>query len=195
MNAIMITQGPGAAETAPAMVNTWIRGADMAQRTRSVEARFWEKVDKSGDCWIWTGVLNHGYGGFAPIHGLLVLTHRFAYELLIGPIPEGLQLDHLCRVRSCVNPAHLEPVTQKENNRRAQAIKTHCPSGHPYDEVNTYLWQGRRKCRECRRIRGKASWPIRSAAHKEDRMAYRVANKARRAAYDRARRIAARDRG
>src|SRR6266496_2265386 len=84
--------------------------------------RFWAKVDRSGGsraCWLWTGKTGRdGYGriGLGGRGALVrVRAHRFAYELLIGPIPDGLQIDHLCRVRHCVNPAHLEPVTQREN--------------------------------------------------------------------------------
>jgi hypothetical protein len=76
----------------------------------------------------------------------------------MGAVPEGLELDHLCRVRGCVNPKHLEPVTHRENLMRGEswsavnARKTHCPEGHPYDETNTYIdGKGRRRCRECAR--------------------------------------------
>lgn len=89
----------------------------------------------------------------------MVLAHRYAYELLVGPIPEGLHIDHLCRVRLCVNPAHLEAVTCHENNRRStsptavNAKKTHCPRGHEYTEENTYFAppDGRRMCKPCAR--------------------------------------------
>lgn len=83
-------------------------------------ARFWSKVDKRpGGCWLWTGtMLRSGYGQFRLGLGH-VRAHRFAYELLVGPIPEGLTLDHLCRVTACVNPLHLEPVTLSENVKRA----------------------------------------------------------------------------
>lgn len=87
-------------------------------RARPIEVRFWEMVDKSGptDCWLWTGYGDRwGYGRFG--HGLL--AHRVAFELVKGSVPPGLTLDHLCRVRRCVNPTHLEPVTQAENTRRA----------------------------------------------------------------------------
>jgi hypothetical protein len=86
-------------------------------------------------------------------------VHRVAYELLVGPIPEGLELDHLCRNTRCVNPEHLEPVTGRENLMRAvsswaakNAAKTHCPQGHPYDEENTKVKRdGGRACRACGR--------------------------------------------
>ena len=132
---------------------------------------FWEKVDKGGPvptgrpglgpCWLWTGGRqSKGYGGFS-LHRRSVLAHRFTYERLVGPVPDGLELDHLCRVRHCVNPEHLEPVTHRVNIRRGDAgqetgrqqrAKTHCPSGHPYDVGNTY-WrrQGWRGCRACQR--------------------------------------------
>lgn len=87
------------------------------------EERFWAKVDRSGDCWRWTGALARGGYGFAVVGSRddpqrYRNAHRFAYELSVGPIPEGLELDHLCRNRRCVNPAHLEPVTHSENMRR-----------------------------------------------------------------------------
>lgn len=124
--------------------------------------RFWSRVDASGDCWEWTGGRDrNGYArfhlGFQPRPAELV--HRIAYRLLVGPIQPGLQLDHLCRVRHCVNPDHLEPVTATVNVRRStaparQLQKTHCPSGHPYDQENTYFQpDGARRCRLCHRIR------------------------------------------
>jgi hypothetical protein len=91
-----------------------------------IRARFWARVEKRPDgCWIWTGVINHnGYGRYTYARpdgrSLASRAHRIAYELLVGPIPDGLQLDHLCRVKACVNPAHLEPVTQDENMRRTR---------------------------------------------------------------------------
>jgi len=107
-------------------------------------------------CWIWTGSQNgKGYGKVS-YFGQRHRTHRFSYELLVGPIPAGLQIDHLCRVRSCMNPQHLEPVTPKINQERsARATKTHCAHGHPFSGENlrvTYRngWT-ERKCRECKR--------------------------------------------
>lgn len=137
----------------------------MGQRTSTGE-RFWSKVDRSGECWLWRAKLqNRGYGQFS-FNGHAVLAHRFAYELLIGPIPDGLTLDHLCRAPACVNPLHLEPVTHLENVRRGNAVgprpnarnanaaKTHCPAGHPYDVTNTYRnAKGDRICRACNRER------------------------------------------
>lgn len=122
--------------------------------------RFWLRVDK-GDgagCWQWRGNLNpKGYGTFS-VNKRPVQAHRYAYVLLVGSIPEGLQLDHLCRNRGCVRPTHLEPVTNRENMLRGDtfqginARKTHCKWGHPFDEVNTYRKaDGTRKCRACAR--------------------------------------------
>lgn len=132
-----------------------------------VEERFWAKVDKNGPvpeyaphlgpCWPWTaGGDGNGYGYFR-VGAKRVLAHRFVYELLVGPIPEGLQIDHLCRVRACCNPDHLEAVTQRENLLRGaghpavNAAKTHCVNGHEFTPENTYVWHGGRHCRACRR--------------------------------------------
>jgi hypothetical protein len=83
----------------------------------TLEGRFWARVDKSGDCWVWTGGRRGRYGAFW-VEGQQMGAHRFAYELLVGPIPDGLTLDHLCCNPPCVNPGHLEPVTFRENGLR-----------------------------------------------------------------------------
>lgn len=121
--------------------------------------RFWSKVDAEGDCWEWTAGKCRGYGLFR-VQRQNVLAHRWAWEYLVGPIPEGLHIDHLCRNPPCVNPDHLEPVTQAENTRRGAAgiwarSKTHCPQGHPYTGENLVIERHAervgRACRECRR--------------------------------------------
>jgi hypothetical protein len=105
-------------------------------------------------CWLWTsGVDRDGYAKFFEGRGLEQYGHRYAYKQFVGPIPEGLILDHLCRVRHCVNPTHLEPVTNRENimrGRRPLGERTHCPRGHPFNDKNTYFpSHGGRKCRAC----------------------------------------------
>lgn len=116
--------------------------------------RFWAKVDKSGDCWIWTASRNpKGYGQIAMKPGGPKLAHRVAWELLNGPVPDGLQLDHLCRNRLCVNPAHLEPVDNRTNTLRGvgptaiNAQKTSCTRGHSL--ADAYVSKGMRYCRTC----------------------------------------------
>lgn len=124
---------------------------------QSVQARFWAKVDlrelEPGSCWEWTGGNSgNGYGRFW-LEGRSQQAHRVAYELTVAPIPAGLQLDHLCRNRLCVNPGHLEAVTLAENTRR-RPRPTKCPQGHPYTPESTYLCpRGWRQCRICRRAR------------------------------------------
>lgn len=130
----------------------------------AVVERFWAKVDRRSDaeCWEWQAARFLGYGAFGvPVPRRTVRAHRFAYELLVGPIPEGLDLDHLCRNRACVNPAHLEPVTRGENVRRGlvgalRPPKTHCIHGHEFTPENTYENGGKRFCRSCERARGPA---------------------------------------
>ncbi len=109
-------------------------------------------------CWEWAGTHSRGYG-MAWRDGRMQGAHRVVYEALVGPMPEGKQLDHLCRNRGCVNPAHVEPVGQHENMARGlcwerNRNKTHCPHGHPYDQPNTgYRQDGRRRCLVCHRER------------------------------------------
>lgn len=132
---------------------------EITQKTMSVSDRFWSQVDVhefGSGCWIWLGTtLPDGYGSFFH-HGRRVAAHRFSYENVIGPIPSGLQLDHLCRNRRCVRPDHLEPVTCRENVIRGEGLaaknarKVTCPSGHRYDGINA---DGARVCRACDRNR------------------------------------------
>jgi HNH endonuclease len=116
-------------------------------------------LDENG-CWLYTGSIRNGYGfinvgGFK--HGRKFRVHRLTYQFFIGPIPYGLQLDHLCRVRNCANPWHLEPVTRRHNILRGESIaacnarKTHCLHGHAFNLENTHWYKGMRYCRACRR--------------------------------------------
>lgn len=146
----------------------------------STQERFWSKVNKAGSvpekrselgpCWLWTGYLHRGYGQFHADQ-TTYRAHRFAYEEIVGPIPDGLEIDHLCRVRSCCNPSHLEPVTHRVNVLRSEsfaakyAAQTHCRRGHEFTPENTYVSpKNQRECRTC---------------HREDERAFRAARRAR----------------
>jgi hypothetical protein len=151
--------------------------------------RFWAKVvpEPNTGCWIWTASTDgRGYGHCSDGHGKTVHAYRLAYETLVGPVPEGLELDHVrargCVGRACVNPAHLEPVTHQENVRRGDgwsgrhARATHCPAGHPYDEANTYVDpRGKRQCRQCQRA-SDAAVRAREALRKKDDPKHRPRN-------------------
>lgn len=134
---------------------TWRKGHQPKPRRHSLEELFWKKVEKTDTCWLWTGCLEvSGYGKAArnPAVGSTQKAHRIAYVLVVGPIPEGLELDHLCEQPSCVNPDHLEPVTGAENHRRKALRQTACANGHDYDFANTYVRaNGYRQCRACHR--------------------------------------------
>ncbi len=127
--------------------------------------RFWAKVQKTHTCWPWEGAKDRsGYGVFhigSRKDGTRcnVIAHRWVWEQEHGPIPSGLQIDHLCRNRACQNTAHMELVTSAENTRRGEwANKTHCPQGHPYSGDNLYIDpKGWRHCRTCRKERMRKS--------------------------------------
>jgi hypothetical protein len=151
---------------------------------RSNFERFWRKasVGMVKECWPWNGFIdNKGYGAFGirPVAGghryIIRRAHRYAYENIVGPIPVGLTLDHLCRNRRCVNPFHLEAVTNRENCLRGEgptavaARKTSCVHGHPYSPENTYHRKSAygfdaRKCLTCIRARNRK----RSKTHRGD---------------------------
>lgn len=122
--------------------------------------RFLGKIKKlPSGCWIWQSSCNsQGYGTFW-YRGKSVLAHRFAYAVIVSEIPPGLELDHLCRTPKCVNPAHLEPVTHRENVKRWSKTIVNCPAGHPYTPDNTYIFpRGRRgkRCRQCHAVEEKS---------------------------------------
>lgn len=149
------------------------------QHMGTPESRFWAKVDKDGPvpacapelgpCWIWTACRIRSDYGSLSLGRRRTLAHRAAYQFLVGPVPEGLELDHLCRTPACVKavadehgPAHLEAVTKSQNIRRGlgpqilgdrNRLKTHCPQGHPYAGDNLYVYDGKthrsRMCRAC----------------------------------------------
>lgn len=141
----------------------------MARSPIAAIARFRPKVNydgplpearpELGPCALWTAALDtQGYGRFRDADGRVTSAHIWAWINERGPVPLGLELDHLCRRRACVRTSHLEPVTHAENARRGlaginHASRTHCPRGHPYDEENTYIIPstGGRLCRTCRR--------------------------------------------
>jgi hypothetical protein len=134
---------------------------------KTFEERFWGKVDKTPTCWLWTAAkVSRGYGiitGGSPAFKQLS-AHRVSYELANGLIPEGLVIDHLCRVKACVKPTHLEAVPQSVNvargdspmltaQRNRQKAKLVCKRNHELTLANTYTYpDGGRECRECRRL-------------------------------------------
>lgn len=138
------------------------------------EQRFWLYVDKTDACWLWTGGVHsrkakNPYGIFSS-NGQAdgqMLAHRFAYELLVGPIPPGAEIDHLCRQTLCVRPDHLQPVTHIDNVMRGESpsarhrAKTACPQGHPYDSFGRGGFL--RFCRQCRNANARAAYARRQA--------------------------------
>lgn len=138
----------------------WSAGAFPKRRKASLPERFWKfvAVRSKFECWDWMGMTSRGYGQFVK-DGRTQYAHRIAFWLQGGVIPEGMQIDHLCRNRLCQNAAHMEPVTPRENSRRSlspsawNAVKTHCKQGHEFDKANTYITKkGARQCRTCQRL-------------------------------------------
>jgi hypothetical protein len=119
----------------------------------ALPARFWNRVEPDSDHWIWTGQINNKGYGLAWWNGKKRPAHVAVWEALIGPIPEGLELDHTCDRTECVNPAHLEVVTHAENMRRSSERQTHCrKAGHPRTAENVYRDpHGNTRCRLCAR--------------------------------------------
>lgn len=141
-------------------------------RTRPALERFLEKIDFGGanGCWVWTGAIVGRYGRFR-LDGETTYAHRASYQLLVGPIPDGYEIDHVrargCRSTRCVNPDHLEAVTHRENILRSptcplavHARKTHCIRGHEFTSENTRVYRARsgpqRSCVACEKLRAKA---------------------------------------
>lgn len=149
-----------------------LTGAPIADRL------FQRRQITAGGCWEWTGSQSRGgYGGIR-IDDKLHRVHRVAYEHFVGPIAEGLQIDHLCRNRLCFNPDHLEPVTQRVNIERGLlgAAKTHCSNGHEYTPENVAIRRGRRRCKVCDRERSRAYY----LEHREEQNAKSTERKRRR---------------
>lgn len=142
----------------------YIEGVELApikasvKGTMTLEERFWHFTTKTTGCWTWNSShVSSGYGVLS-YKGRQLRAHRVAYELLVGPIPDTLVLDHLCKNRGCVNPAHLEVVTLGENTLRGDGPsgrnlrKTHCKRDHEFTAENTYVTKnGGRACKQCGR--------------------------------------------
>ena len=135
----------------------------MSRQKKVDKKRFFSFIDVTPSCWHWSGPAMKGYGRYSARQ-----AHAVAYEVYVGPIPDGLEVDHLCRNRLCVNPAHLEAVTRQTNVDRRYALLTRCSRGHEFTPKNTFEMPGsgerpRRRCRAC--------WRENSAAYKARRAA------------------------
>ena len=169
-----ICGGPTGQRRARGMCGCCYRRVSRNQQPRIVVPpiqRFWSKVEPepNSGCWVWTAyVRRDGYGELQLGRGPgAILSHRFAYEYFIGAIPPGLTLDHKCRNRQCVNPAHLEPVSRRENILRGEGVsakyarRSHCQRGHPLTPENLCAGVEKygRRCRQCKRDVDRAFWP------------------------------------
>jgi len=154
----------------------------------SIETRFWQRVQKTETCWLWTGAIDHGYGLLwettpnGPRRGHNVPAHRFSYQLHNGPIPNGLKLDHTCHNgtgclhgdkcphRRCVRPDHLEPATCRQNILRGESLpaqnarRRNCVHGHPLTGDNLLIEHGKRRCVKCKKRRI-AAWKRQNRGH------------------------------
>jgi hypothetical protein len=141
----------------------------MPKRTPMIDRLLKKVVEDEHGCWLFMGVRSQGYGQITlPGIPRKAYAHRVSYEFFIADIPAGLELDHLCRVRECCNPWHLEPVDHATNvHRGAHGLTTHCPQGHEYDEANTAFKRGTRQrgCRECSRTRSREYQRRKREAH------------------------------
>jgi 5-methylcytosine-specific restriction endonuclease McrA len=152
---------------------------------KTLAERFWSKVQVTSSCWLWTGSCNpSGYGILRTVRPdgrwTTIGAHRVSYQLAVGPIPVSLELDHLCKVRHCVNPAHLEAVSRQENMRRGhRANQTHCKRGHPLAGDNLHITARetiQRRCRTCQRARTRMYSKLRRARQRVGRVRYRRAD-------------------
>jgi hypothetical protein len=130
------------------------------KRTPLIDRVFARVSEGPAGCWLWSGATSKGYGVIGDGKYKVRATHRVVWEALVGPIPDGMELDHLCRVRNCCNPDHLEPVPPVENQRRGLVNqykrRSHCSLGHEYTPENTYTSPtGTRYCRICKRRRNR----------------------------------------
>jgi hypothetical protein len=137
----------------------------------TIEERLWKRYEVDGEtgCWNWTGAISNRSYGSIYFEGRMQKAHRVMWRLERGEVPEGLDLDHLCRNRLCINPAHLEPVTRSENLRRSPLMdrhsgRTHCIRGHGFTAENTRLkpGNGHRVCKTCMRMHIR-NWRARNA--------------------------------